>query len=159
MSWKQKYDFTSVLLSAVTTCLRLAFCESGKPISSKCGDRNRRSCSALSTCSSLFVSCDPCCGLWAAYFPPHISARLPVHHMNIANYSELVFPVCVNITEKPRALLNHIRWNVSSQTQVGSSGWIEVLGFSLVPRSELTWAANMILLNPNQESCTVNLLV
>lgn len=56
-------------------------------------DRNLRGCSDLSLCSSLFVSCDPCCGLWAAYFPRHISARLPVHHMNMASQSKLVFPV------------------------------------------------------------------
>ncbi len=58
-------------------------------------DRNLWGGSDLSLCSSLFESCDPCCGLCAAHFPPLIFARLPVHHMNTASHSKLVFPECI----------------------------------------------------------------
>lgn len=58
------------------------------------GDRNHQNCTDLSLSSSLFVSCDQSCGFVSSVFlsPPFISATFPVHHMNVASHSELVFP-------------------------------------------------------------------
>lgn len=55
-------------------------------------DRNLRGSSDSSMCSSLFVSCDLFVGLWAAYVPPLIFARLPVYHLSMATHAKLIFP-------------------------------------------------------------------
>lgn len=67
-----------------------SLCESGKPISSA-GQKPPR-WQWLVTVYFSFCIMWPCCGLWAAFFPPLIFARLPVHHMNTASHSKLVFP-------------------------------------------------------------------
>lgn len=106
--WKQKYDFMSF-----TSGHWRAQRESGKPIS-RAGTETSEA-AVTSQHVVLFSYHVTRCGLWAAHFPPLISARLPVHHMNMASHFNLYF-LNVYIVEIPT-----LPWLISHGSKKKSS--------------------------------------
>ena len=91
------------------SCLRLFLCVKVGNLFQVQG-RNLRGGSDLSLCTSLFVSCDHVVVCERLFFPPLIFARLPVHHMNTASHSKLVFPERIHcVLENTFALLFRTR--------------------------------------------------
>lgn len=136
--------------------LRPALCESGRPIF----EQKPPGLQWLVTAYFSFSSCDPCCGLCAAHFPPLISARLPVHHMNRASHFKLVFPECTHF-RRTRALLLLNEWletqYASSRLDVAACFNLDQRGFELTGNKIRLWTYPQAHLS--EESLTMNAFV
>lgn len=118
-----------------------SLCESGKPISSA-GQKPLR-WQWLVTVHFSFCIMWPCCGLWAAFFPPLIFARLPVHHMNTASHSKLVFPERIHCVSE-NTLRSCFIWDDETVRSQSQDRWGEHGRFFFLDQmTEMIWASQM----------------